>query len=60
MGAESSHVLTPQGPRCSIRTQRQYSDASIDLSLVSLLYVPGIAIGSLLVYALDKALGLGA
>lgn len=62
---DPSHIVTSsppvtQGPRCSLRTQRQYSDAVVDITRVSLLYVPGIVIGSILVYVLDKALGLGA
>lgn len=58
-GSNLTRVHPPaQGPRCSIRTQRQYSDAATDYTRLSLLYVPGVALGSAIVYALDKALGL--
>lgn len=46
------------GPRCSLRTQAVYSDSVPDLTRMFALNIPGLAIGALLVYAVDQASGV--
>lgn len=44
-----------QGPRCSIRTQRVYSDASVDYFKEAILNVPGAIITLLILFLFDAA-----
>ena len=50
----------PQGARCSLVSRKVYADAATDYTKMFLINIPGIVLGSVLVYCVDKFTGLGA
>jgi len=53
----SSSVVTAQGPRCSIRTRKMYSDAAPDYLKMTLLNVPATLLVLGFIFSLDDLTG---
>ena len=51
--------LAIQGPRCTLRSQRVLSDASVDYARMTALNIPGALIALAIVYAVDSLSGFG-
>jgi len=49
----NNSVVTAQGPRCSIRSRKMYSDAQIDYAKMTLLNMPGVLIVLGVMYGAD-------
>ena len=47
------------GPRCSLRSQRVYSDSTVDSGRMTLLNVPGALVGLLACFVVDDLSGFG-
>lgn len=53
----SNSAITAQGPRCSIRTRKMYSDASLDYLKMTLLNLPGALIVLTVMFVVDDVTG---
>lgn len=54
---EEGSAVAAQGPRCSLRSQRVFSDATPDYAIMTLLNLPGALLGLATCFALDAASG---
>jgi hypothetical protein len=56
---QSNSIVTAQGPRCSVRTKKMYSDASADYLRTTLLNLPAVLFVLGLLFAVDIATNFG-
>eukprot|EP00955_Chlamydomonas_euryale_P014760 158541-Chlamydomonas_euryale.AAC.1 len=53
----NNSVVSAQGPRCSIRTRKLYSDAQYDIARMTALNVPAVLLLLGFVFAIDDVTG---